>query len=168
VIAVRPGEADGGQRALDAGATVLVDWPCPVSELLRTVRASRAAVDMAARAVVVVGPLRLDPAVREVHLDNRIVDLPADQFDVLALLARTAGATVTSAQIAESAPGGEPGDRPALLVRRLRCRLGDDRRDPPLIQPVADVGYCLAVPPASSNSTSPTARWHTPTGRERW
>ncbi len=95
-----------------------------------------------------VGDLTVDPAHRKVYRGGQRLDLTAQEFTLLELLARNAGHTVTRTRIAESlwdlAFDGDPNLVDAA-VRRLRRKV-DDPFPQKLIQTHRAVGYRLDVP----------------------
>lgn len=90
------------------------------------------------------GALVVDPLAREVRLGERIVDLTATEFDVLATLARSPNVAFSRAQLIESIWGaGWVGDERLVDVHvgRVRRKLGDDATDPRFVRTVRGVGY---------------------------
>ncbi len=79
--------------------------------------------------VLEVGPLRLDASRREVWVVNRSLDLTTAEFDLLALLMRHAGETLSREQIYNELRGIDYDgiDRSIdLRIARLRKKIGDD------------------------------------------
>ncbi len=119
-----------------------------VRTLLRRTQATAADDGRAGSARLVVGELAVDPASRTVVLGGAPVEVTTAEFDLLWLLARHAGQSLTREQIFEELRGIEWDglDRSIdLRVTRLRKKLGDDARHPTLIKSVRGVGYLLAV-----------------------
>ena len=91
------------------------------------------------------GPLRIDPATREVHVDGRPVLLTAKEFDLLYALAR-APRTVFSrrqllAEVWDSAPEYQDPATVTVHVGRLRQKLETDPNEPRWITTARGVGY---------------------------
>ena len=119
-----------------------------VRTLLRRTQVTAADAALAGAARLVVGELAVDPANRTVTLNGVPVEVTTAEFDLLWLLARHAGQSLTREQIFEELRGIEWDglDRSIdLRVTRLRKKLGDDARHPTLIKSVRGVGYLLAV-----------------------
>lgn len=93
---------------------------------------------------VVSGDLRIDPATREVAVNERKVELTSKEFDLLYFLARRAGQVFTRAQLLERVWGYEFfGDASTVTVhvRRLREKIEADAANPRYIATVWGVGY---------------------------
>lgn len=90
------------------------------------------------------GELTVDPLAREVRVGERVVELTATEFDVLATLARSPNVAFSRAQLIESIWGpGWVGDERLVDVHvgRVRRKLGDDAGDPRFVRTVRGVGY---------------------------
>lgn len=90
------------------------------------------------------GDLTIDPPAREVRVAERVVELTATEFDVLATLARSPNVAFSRAQLIESIWGaGWVGDERLVDVHvgRVRRKLGDDAADPRYVRTVRGVGY---------------------------
>ncbi len=96
------------------------------------------------------GPLQIDPQTRGVCLDGAHVALTTAEFDLLFYLSQRAGKIVTREAL-HLALRGVPYDgldrSIDLRVSRIRKKLGDDKRDPPMIKSIRGSGYLLAVRP---------------------
>ena len=93
---------------------------------------------------IVAGDLRIDPATREVTVNERTVELTSKEFDLLYFLARHAGQVFTRAQLLERVWGYEFfGDASTVTVhvRRLREKIEPDAANPHYIATVWGVGY---------------------------
>jgi len=122
--------------------------------LRRIVTPSAGAVDDGPGAAAVrpqrvqIGPLVVDPAVREVSMEGQQVELTTAEFDLLYYLARHPGEVLTRERIYAELRGIEYDglDRSMdLRIARLRKKLGDDGKQPRIIKSVRGAGYLLAV-----------------------
>jgi DNA-binding response OmpR family regulator len=152
MLTARDGEIDR-VVGLELGADDYVVKPFSVRELLARVRnvlrRSAAPPDEAAPDdVIEVGPLRVTPACREVHLEAAEVPVTALEFDLLHALARHAGQVLTRDRLLEQVWGYDyPGDTRAVdaVVKRLRTKLREADPQADLIATVRGVGYKLRV-----------------------
>jgi len=99
---------------------------------------------------IVVGSLVIDAAQRSVELDGAAVELTTAEFDLLCLLARHAGQTLSRHAIYLEIHGMKYDglDRSIdLRISRLRKKLGDDPTHPARIKSVRGVGYMLSAQP---------------------
>ncbi|MBP88878.1 MAG: DNA-binding response regulator [Planctomycetaceae bacterium] len=99
---------------------------------------------------ITVGSLVVDAARRSVEIDGTAVDLTTAEFDLLNLLAKHAGTTLSRNDIHQEIHGMKYDglDRSIdLRVSRLRKRLGDDPTNPQRIKSVRGVGYMLSLEP---------------------
>ncbi|MFH5823431.1 response regulator [Georgenia sp. AZ-5] len=90
------------------------------------------------------GPLTIDVAAREVHLDGAPVELTRTEFDVLAALAARPRMVFSRQRLIEEVWGpGWVGDEHLVDVHvgHVRRKLGDDPADPAFIRTVRGVGY---------------------------
>jgi two-component system KDP operon response regulator KdpE len=133
---------------LDAGADDYVTKPFSVSELQARVRAQlrRAALaaSPAGESVVEVDGLRIDLARRVVERDGAEVHLTPTEWDLLRVLVRHAGRTLTHQQIFREVWPHSAGDAQAYLrvhVANLRRKLERDAVRPRLIVTEPGVGY---------------------------
>jgi DNA-binding response OmpR family regulator len=90
------------------------------------------------------GPLVLDVAGREVHLDGDPVDLTRTEFDLLATLASRPKVVFTRRQLIDAVWGATwVGDEHLVDVHigHLRRKLGDDAAEARFVRTVRGVGY---------------------------
>lgn len=134
-------------RGLSVGGGDYLVKPFAFSELLLRLR-NLLQRQVRPERTFMVGDLSLDPAQRKVYRAGQRLDLTAQEYALLELLARHAGHTVTRMRITETlwdmAYDGDPNLVDAA-VRRLRRKV-DDPFPVRLIQTHRSVGYRLEVP----------------------
>jgi len=97
--------------------------------------------------IIEVGPIRIDPARRQVWNDSREVDVTATEFDILDVLMRQAGHVVTRTELIARLYGREPSGLDSSIevhICHLRQKLGSAA---PLIRTIRGTGYhfCAAA-----------------------
>lgn len=102
------------------------------------------------REPICVGDLIVDESRRLVTLSGEALDLTTAEFDLLTLLAKSAGQVLRRADIYEQIHGikHDGADRSIdLRISRLRKKLGDSSSKPERIKSVRGVGYLLSLEP---------------------
>ncbi|RZU54373.1 DNA-binding response OmpR family regulator [Krasilnikovia cinnamomea] len=148
-IVMVTGRADEVDKVvgLSVGADDYVTKPFSPRELAARIQAMRrrprgAAAEAAAGREY--GPLRIDPVVREVTLDGRILDLTKIEFGILDLLSSSPRRTFTRNQLLEDVWGDNwYGDDHIIDVHvgNLRKKLGESASSPRYIRTLRGVGY---------------------------
>ncbi len=136
---------------LDAGADDYVVKPFSTDQLEARIRAvmRRAGAGPAARRVVAVGALEIDPAARRVTLDGEEVELSPREFDLLRHLAEREGEVVTKRELLTelwNQPWGGSDKTVDVHLSWLRRKLGESAAEPRYLHTVRGVGVRLSVP----------------------
>lgn len=130
-------------EGLNAGADDYLAKPFAMGELVARLHALIRRAHGHARAELVLGPLRIDPASARVLRDGEPVRLTALEFRLLSYLAHHAGAIISKAELTEHLYA-QDFDRDSntleVIVGRLRRKLGDG-----VIETVRGQGYRLAA-----------------------
>jgi DNA-binding response OmpR family regulator len=91
------------------------------------------------------GDLEIDPTAREVHVDGRLAELTAREFDLLVFLARSPRRVFSHGELlAEVWHSTSDWQDPATVtehVRRIRTKIERDREHPRWIRTVRAAGY---------------------------
>jgi len=130
-------------RGLEAGADDYLVKPFAFQELLARIRALARRPAVLASQATDIGGLRVDVAARRVSLHGSDVGLSRREFDVLELLVRHAGQTLTKEQIEIQVWGFDAesgGNLVEVYVGRLRRKLNDAVANR-LISTVRGIGY---------------------------
>jgi DNA-binding response OmpR family regulator len=115
-----------------------------VRVMLRRPRARPAVAQPTEEPPRVFGPLHIDVAGREVHLDGQPVQLTRTEFDLLAALSARPKLAFSRRQLIETVWGDDwVGDEHLVDVHvgHLRHKLDDDPAAPRFIRTVRGVGY---------------------------
>jgi DNA-binding response OmpR family regulator len=130
---------------LDLGADDYLTKPFSFEVLLARIRALLRRGAAATAPELTVGPLRLDPATRQVHWRDQPVVLTRTEFNLLEFLMRRAGQVVSRSTLIEAVWGYQrdiESNTLDVFIRQLRGKIeGEDTVR--LLQTVRGVGYSI-------------------------
>jgi len=130
-------------RALQLGADDYVTKPFFPEELLARIHACLRRPNLSSSERLVVGPIVVDLARREVTVRGVALSITPVELEILSTLARRKGAAVTREALVEAAldPAQESSRRTLdVHISRLRSKLGDDATQ---LETVWGIGYRL-------------------------
>jgi DNA-binding response OmpR family regulator len=151
MLTAMDGEADA-VVGLEAGADDYVIKPFRPAELRSRIRAVLRRVgtgDDRAGSPLVVGPVMLDPGVREVHRNGRPVLLTFSEFELLHALMARRHRVHSRHELLREIWGDSAYRDPRSIdvhIRHLREKLEETPEDPRLIVTVRGAGYRIAEP----------------------
>jgi two-component system OmpR family response regulator/two-component system alkaline phosphatase synthesis response regulator PhoP len=148
MLTARREEADK-VLGLETGADDYLTKPFGVREFIARVRAlqrrhHRTEESPTQAAAVAAGPLTVDPARRQARLDGREIDLTANEFDLLYLLASNRGIVFSRDALMQRVWGADTHitERSVdTLVKRVRRKIEDEGTEPRFILTVWGTGY---------------------------
>ena len=151
IVATARGDDESIVRLLDAGADDYLVKPYSTAQLEARVRAvlRRGVGREQGQDVVEVGPLRIQPAAREVTLDGAPLDLSPKEFDLLLVLAERVDEVVTKRELLAEVwrePWGGSERTVDVHVSWLRKKLGESAAEPRFIRTIHGVGVKLVEP----------------------
>ncbi|MEK8050422.1 response regulator transcription factor [Ideonella sp. DXS22W] len=134
---------------LELGADDYLPKPFEARELLARVKAllRRAQPEPVTDEVLQFGKLEIDLGAREARLGGVPCDLTSHQFDLLVVLAKSAGRVLSRDQIMDSLKGHpiDAFDRSIdVHVSRIRACIEEDAKNPKRVLTVRGVGYVFA------------------------
>lgn len=145
IISARGAERDK-VRGLELGAEDYVTKPFGVRELQARIQTALRRLPAQGERLNA-GALSLVLKSRETFVDGRRVELTQREFELLAYLARRAGATVTRGELLREVWGYATEEDPSRTVdahiKTLRLKLGDTAAEPRFILTVRGTGYRL-------------------------
>ena len=156
LILTARGEDSDRILGLEMGADDYVPKPFNPRELIARIRAilRRTGQAEASAGPLVVGDLRIDPAVREVWLENTPLNLTSAEFTLLAAFMREPGRILSREQLTESVLGRKLGPFDRVIdvhVSNLRRKLGVPH-DGQRIKAVRGSGYLFAARPSAKDA----------------
>jgi len=149
ILTVRADETDI-VKGLEWGADDYVVKPFRQLELLSRIKAlTRRQGPITAETPLVCGNLRLEPATRQLYLNEKEVNLTPTEGAIISHLMKNAGRVVTHSSLAESVWEDDYPDAANSLkvyIRRLREKLETDPGHPKIILTKTGVGYQMTRP----------------------
>jgi two-component system response regulator CpxR len=156
LILTARGEDSDRILGLEMGADDYVPKPFNPRELIARIRAilRRTGQAEASAGPLVVGDIRIDPAVREVWLENTPLNLTSVEFTLLEVFMREAGRILSREQLTEAVLGRKLGPFDRVIdvhVSNLRRKLGV-AQDGQRIKAVRGSGYLFVSRPNAKDA----------------
>ncbi len=134
---------------LELGADDYLAKPFEARELLARIKAllRRASPEAASDELLRFGRLEIDLGARQARIDGQACDLTGHQFDLLVVLAQSAGRVLSRDQIMDALKGHpmEAFDRSIdVHISRIRACIEDDSKSPKRVLTVRGTGYVFA------------------------
>jgi len=155
LILTARGEDSDRILGLEMGADDYVQKPFNPRELIARIRAilRRTSATEAAAGPLVVGDIRIDPAVREAWLEDALLNLTSVEFALLEAFMREPGRVLSREQLTEAVLGRHLGPFDRVIdvhVSNLRRKLGP-AHDGQRIKAVRGSGYLFASRPGTKD-----------------
>jgi len=150
IVGIGDGQGERAEQALAAGATACVARPYRLNELVQIMKSIRPETLGTTEPPIDLGGIHLDPRTLEVVVGGRPKRLSLREYQLLRFLMLHTDRIVTRDEIYETVWGEPAKDASNTLtvhIGRLRGKLGDDQKNPHIIQTMRGVGYRF-VPPA--------------------
>lgn len=149
IVITARGADDVVVKTLDSGADDYLVKPFSVSQLEARIRAVLRRGSSTSDLPVRIGGLEIDTRGREARLDGELLELSPKEFDLLRVLAESAGQVVSKrelmAQVWREPYGGS--DRTIdVHLSMLRGKLGESAQEPRYLHTVHGVGVKLVEP----------------------
>jgi two-component system, OmpR family, response regulator RegX3 len=147
MVTAKDSEADK-VAGLELGADDYVTKPFSVRELISRVRAhlrrAKMGIELPPEDVLEAGPIRMDVARHEVHVDGISIAFPPKEFELLEAFLRRRGRLLTREFLIEEIWGADyVGDTKTLdvHVKRVRRKIEPDPHEPVHLVTVRGLGY---------------------------
>ncbi|MFD6434829.1 response regulator transcription factor [Streptomyces venezuelae] len=158
IVATARDDEPGMVTVLEAGADDYIVKPFGAAQLDARIKAVLRRLGVTeTEEPLRVGGLSVDPASREVTLDEAAVDLTPREFDLLAYLARRPGQVVSRRELLAEVwqqPLGGADKTVDVHLSWLRRKLGETAQCPRYLHTVRTVGVKLAAPDEQAHSAA--------------
>lgn len=149
IVITARGADDVAVRTLDAGADDYLVKPFSVAQLEARIRAVLRRSTAEGNGPVRIGGIEIDVGAREATLDGQSLDLSPKEFDLLRVLAESAGQVVSKRELLAEVwrePYGGSERTIDVHLSWLRHKLGESAREPRYLHTVHGVGVKLIDP----------------------